>query len=150
MWAVVTSMEYALKIRTSEPMDEVEERVREELSEEGFGVLTEIDVQATLKEKLGVDRRKHRILGACNPPLADQGLSAEPDLGVLLPCNVTLYEEEDGQTVISAMKPTAALEIVDNPEIDKIARDAEARVWRAITRAAPDGEQLNEAPIEGA
>lgn len=143
----VSPMEYAIKLRTPDPMDEVEQRIRDELSEEGFGVLTEIDVQATLKEKLDVDRRAHRILGACNPALADQGLSAEPDLGVMLPCNVTLYEEE-GSTIVSAMKPTTALEIVDNPEIDKIARDAEARVHRAMKAACPEGEILNEEPIE--
>lgn len=141
-------MEYAIKVRTDEGLEDVEERVRDELSEEGFGVLTEIDVQATLREKLGKDTRKHRILGACNPALADQGLQAEPDLGVMLPCNVTLYAE-DGSTIVSAMKPTAALEVVDNPEVDKIARDAEGRVYRAVTRACPDGEVLNEDPIEG-
>lgn len=142
-------MEYAIKLATDESIEDVEERVREELGEEGFGVLTEIDVQATLKEKLGKDTRKHRILGACNPQLADQGLQAEPDLGVLLPCNVTLYEE-DGRTIVSAMKPTAALEVVDNPAVDKIANDAETRVYRALTRACPEGQLLNRESIEGA
>ncbi len=139
-------MAYAMKIRTDDTMDAVEERLRDALSDEGFGVLTEIDVQATLKEKIGVERRPHRILGACNPPLADQGLSAEPDLGVLLPCNVTLYEDADGGTIVSAMKPTTALEMVANPEVDKIAEDAEGRVWRAMRAAVPDGEVLDGAP----
>jgi uncharacterized protein (DUF302 family) len=132
-------MAYAMKVRTDRPMDEVETRVREELKEEGFGVLTEIDVRATLKEKLGKDTRDYRILGACNPELADRGLSAESDLGVMLPCNVTLYEEE-GRTVVSAMKPTGALAVVDNPDIDELAVDAEERVSRALERAVPDGE----------
>ncbi len=144
----VSSMEYAMKMRTQDAISDVEERVREELAEEGFGVLTEIDVQATLKQKLGVDREEHRILGACNPALADQGLAAEPDLGVLLPCNVTLYAGDDGGTIVSAMKPTAALELVGNPEVEKIARDAEARVWRAIQRALPKGTPLNDDPVQ--
>lgn len=137
-----------MKIRTGDTMDAVEGRLRDELADEGFGILTEIDVQATLAEKLGKDTRPHRILGACNPELADQGLSAEPDLGVLLPCNVTLYAD-DGDTVVSAMKPTAALQMIDDPTVEKIARDAEARVWSALQRAVPDGTPLNEEPIEG-
>lgn len=128
-----------MTVRTDDELADVEERVREELSEEGFGVLTEIDVQATLKEKLGKDTRDYRILGACNPELADRGLSAEPNLGVLLPCNVTLYEEE-GRTVVAAMKPTGALDVIGNPAIDELAEDAEARVSRALKRAVPDGD----------
>jgi len=142
-------MEYAIKVRTDDAMDEVEQRLREELKEEGFGVLTEIDVKATLAEKLGKETREHKILGACNPELADRGLSAEPDLGVLLPCNVTLYAEGD-DTIVSAMKPTSALEIVDNPSVEKIGADAEQRIHRAVTRACPDAESLNTEPIEGA
>lgn len=137
----VPALEYAMKLATEDAIDDVEARVRDELADEGFGVLTEIDVQATLKEKLGKDTRDHRILGACNPELADRGLSAEPDLGVMLPCNVTLYED-DGRTIVSAMKPTGALEIVDNPAIDELAEDAEARVSRALDRACPDGTEL--------
>lgn len=138
-----------MKVATDEEMSDVEPRIRDELAEEGFGILTEIDVQATLKEKLGKDTRPHRILGACNPELADQGLSHESDLGVLLPCNVTLYEEND-RTIVSAMKPTRALEIVGNPAIEELAKDAEGRVFRAIERACPDAERLSEEPIAGA
>lgn len=141
-------MEYAIKVRTNDAMDDVEERLREELSEEGFGVLTEIDVKATLAEKLGKDTREHKILGACNPQLADQGLSAEPDLGVLLPCNVTLYADGDA-TIVSAMKPTTALEMISNPTVEKIAREAERSIYEAITRAVPDADLLNEEAIEG-
>lgn len=139
-----------MKTRTDEAMDAVEQRLRDELAEEGFGVLTEIDVRATLKEKLGVDRAEHRILGACNPELADEGLAAEPDLGVMLPCNVTLYADEAGRTVVSAMKPTAALSLIDDPTVEKLAKDAEGRVWSAIERAVPDGTPLNEEPIRTA
>lgn len=131
-----------MKMVSEEPMDAVEERLREALSDEGFGVLTEIDVQATLAKKLGVERSPYRILGACNPALADEGLQAEPDLGVLLPCNVTLYEGEGGSTVVSAMRPTAMLELVENPEVEGIANDAEERVWRAMEHALPKAEAL--------
>lgn len=137
-----------MKVATEDAMDAVERRLREELAEEGFGVLTEIDVQATLKQKLGEDTRPHRILGACNPELAHEALGLERDLGVLLPCNVTLYEQGE-RTIVSAMKPTSALQIVDNPKISKLAEDAESRVYRAIERACPDGQRLSEEPIAG-
>jgi uncharacterized protein (DUF302 family) len=129
-------MEYAMKRTTDEPMDEVEKRVREALAEEGFGILTEIDVQATLKTKIDVDRPAYKILGACNPTFANQALEAAPDLGVLLPCNVCLYED-NGTTVVSAMKPTAALGLVDNPTVSEIGHEVEKRVWRALERAVP-------------
>lgn len=129
-------MPYALKVRTDEPLNHVDPRIREALKEEGFGVLTEIDVQATLKEKLGIERGPMRILGACNPALAHQALEAEPDVSVFLPCNVTLHAHE-GRTVVSAMKPTAALTLVQNDAVAKIAEDAEARIVRALRAALP-------------
>jgi uncharacterized protein (DUF302 family) len=96
------------------PVDEAIARTKAALSEQGFGVLTEIDVQRTLKEKRGVAMPPYVILGACNPPLAEQALAAEPDIGLLLPCNVIVYER-DGQSVIAAMDPEPVLGLVDNP-----------------------------------
>ncbi len=126
-----------MKRITDEALPDVEARVRTELKEVGFGILTEIDVKKTLKEKIDVDRPPYRILGACNPKLADRGLDAEPDLGVLLPCNVVLYEQ-DGRTVVSAMKPTAALSLVENDQVEGLAQEAERLVWSALEKAVPN------------
>lgn len=104
---------YTLSATTPLPFADAVERVRAELKTEGFGVLCEIAVQATLREKLGVEREPHLILGACNPPLAHQVLEVEPDLGVLLPCNVVIYQR-GGETQISAIDPERLLSIVDN------------------------------------
>ena len=107
-------------------------RVTELLADEGFGVLTEIDVKATLKKKLDVDFRRYLILGACNPPLAHRALSAETDVGVLLPCNVCVSEREGGGSRVAAMNPTAAFELIDNPEVSPIARDVRERIQRVL------------------
>ena len=101
------------------------------LKAEGFGVLTEIDVQATLKAKLGIDRPPYVILGACNPALSHRAIEAEPSVGALLPCNVVL-REDGGDTIVEAMDPQAALGIVGSPEIEPIAREARERLERAI------------------
>src|SRR6266545_6809379 len=113
---------YTMTDRTALPFNEAVERVRQELQAEGFGVLCEIDVQATLKEKLGVDREPYLILGACNPPLAHRALEAEPDLGTLLPCNVVVYRHE-GETHISAIDAERMLSIVDNAELAAVAAE---------------------------
>ena len=127
---------YAMKVVTTDPLDKVELRVREELARDGFGILTEIDVQATLKKKIDLDRPPYRILGACNPKLAARGLAAEPELGVLLPCNVCLWV--DGRnTVVAAMKPTAALALTSSPVVHGLAEEAERLVWGALLRAVP-------------
>ena len=103
------------------------------LKAEGFGVLTEIDVQDTLRKKLEVDFRPYRILGACNPPLADRALHAELEIGLLLPCNVIVYETEPGKSAVSAMAPIAAVGIVgENPELQAVAQDADQRLRRAL------------------
>lgn len=107
-------------------------RVREALAREGFGILTEIDVQATLKKKLGVERKPYVILGACNPPLAHQALEAEPAIGVLLPCNVDVFEGDDGGTYVQAVRPQALFRIVENPAVKPIADDVDARLQRVL------------------
>jgi uncharacterized protein (DUF302 family) len=126
---------YTLSEKTTLPFDQALERVREGLKAEGFGVLCEIDVQATLKEKLGVDGEPYTILGACNPPLAHQVLEAEPDLGVLLPCNVIVYQR-DGDTHISAIDAERMLSIVGNEQLAPIAADVKHRLGEVVTRVA--------------
>ncbi len=105
-------------------------RVTEELAREGFGVLTEIDVKATLKKKIDVDRRPYIILGACNPALANQALNAEPDIGVLLPCNVIVREEEDDSITVTFMDPESVLQLVGRPEVQPLAEEVKARLER--------------------
>ena len=124
---------YALTGETTMPLAEAVERVREELKVEGFGVLTEIDVQATLKEKLDIEVEPYVILGACNPPLAHQALQAEPDLGVLLPCNVVVYER-NGFTHVSAVDAERMLSIVENDQLADVAEDVRARLGAVVDR----------------
>lgn len=126
---------YTLSATTPLPFADVVDRVRAELKTEGFGVLCEIDVQATLREKLGVEGEPYLILGACNPPLANQALQAERELGVLLPCNVVVYQN-GGETQISAIDPERMLSIVDNDELAPVAADVKARLGAVVERAA--------------
>lgn len=107
-------------------------RVTELLAGEGFGILTEIDVTATVKKKLGKDFRRYVILGACNPPLAHQALTAEPLIGVLLPCNVVVMERDGGGSLVAAMKPTGAFELVENPAAAPLAEEVESRLTRVL------------------
>ena len=130
-----TATSYTLTTTTTAPFADTVERVRAELKEEGFGVLCEIDVQATLKQKLGVDREPYLILGACNPPLAHQALSTEPELCTLLPCNVVIYRHND-TTHISAIDAERMLEIVDNDQLAPIAAQVRDKLTRVIERAA--------------
>ncbi|MFB6094874.1 MAG: DUF302 domain-containing protein [Halodesulfurarchaeum sp.] len=119
--------------------DAVLDRTVEALSEEGFGVLSDIDVAGTLEEKLGVeDFGDYRILGACIPPLAHEALEAEKQLGTVLPCNVIVYEDGDGQVTVAAVDPTELLSVVDNPELDEVAEEVDARFDRVFaTLSAP-------------
>ena len=126
--------DYSLSTTTQLPFDEAVERIRAELTTEGFGVLCEIDVQATLKAKLAVDGEPYLILGACNPALAHQALTAEPDLGVLLPCNVVVYTR-GGETHISAVDAERMLSIVDNDALAPIAADVKRRLIAVVERA---------------
>jgi uncharacterized protein (DUF302 family) len=118
------------------PYAQAVEKATAALKEEGFGVLTEIDVKATLEKKLDVDFRRYVILGACNPPFAYQALQAELEIGLLLPCNVIVYETEDGGSVVSAMNPMAALGVVDNPAMNNIAEQVTAKIERAVDSLA--------------
>ncbi len=121
------------------PYADVVERTKAALKEQGFGVLTEIDVKATMKEKRGIDFRPYIILGACNPPLAEQALTAETDIGLLLPCNVIVYEEDDG-CVVAAMDPQPVLGLVQNDALAPLAAQVRAKLTAAIEAlAAPTG-----------
>ena len=130
----LTDTAYTLSGSTSLDFPDAVSRVRETLAEEGFGILTEIDVQATLQEKLGEDLPPYLILGACNPPYAHQALELEPELGALLPCNVVVYTQQDGTTRVSAVDPVAMLGMVGRPELEPIADEIEEKIERALQK----------------
>lgn len=131
----MTNRDYGIRKTLDIGFDEAVVRTRELLQTEGFGVLTEIDMKAKLKEKIGVDVRRYLILGACNPPLAYKALQAEPEIGLLLPCNVIVYEGTDGKIVVSAMDPGVISRVVEeNPVVEEVARDARARLQRFIEK----------------
>ena len=121
---------YGFNVSVPGTLQQVEERVRAELQKEGFGVLTEIDVSATLKKKLGVEHRPYRILGACNPMLANQAIQADPDIGLLLPCNVVVREEENGSITVGFMDPVAVLSLVDRAGIEILAAEVRGKLER--------------------
>ena len=122
---------YGLFARTGMPYDEALAHVKAALKEQGFGVLTEIDVKATMKEKLGVEFRHYDIIGACNPPLAHRALSSELDIGLLLPCNVVVYEDEQGTTV-GALDPESMMGFTGNDALAPIASEARERLKKAL------------------
>lgn len=128
---------YGIRTHLDAGLDEAIERATAALKEEGFGVLTRIDVHSTLKEKLGVDHRPYVILGACNPQLAHRGLEAEPELGLLLPCNVVVAEEEGGGCTVAAIDAGVMLGVVGNDALAPIASEAQESLRRAIERLGP-------------
>lgn len=128
---------YSFSIQLKGDVDTIEQQVVEALKEEGFGVLTEIDVQATLKKKLGIDQRRYKILGACNPSLAHQALEADPDIGLLLPCNVVVREEEDASITVAFMDPEAVLKLVDRDDVSLLAKEVRTRLKR-VSQALED------------
>ena len=121
---------YGFSTTVSGSMEDVESKVVAALQAEGFGVLTEIDVKAVMRKKLDLDKRPYKILGACNPALANQALTAEPDIGLLLPCNVVIREEESGDMTVAFMDPQAVLQLVDRPEIAELAGEVRAKLER--------------------
>ena len=124
---------YGIGVTVKLPYDEAVARTRDELAKEGFGVLTEIDVRATLRKKLDVEFRPYIILGACNPPLAHKALSAERDIGLLLPCNVIVYEsDQPGTSVVAAMDPVEALALTGNDDVRPLAEEVRGRLERVL------------------
>ncbi len=129
----INDIGYGFSLEVPLPYDRAVERAREELAKEGFGVLTEIDVKATMKKKLDVEFRPYIILGACNPPLAHQALSALPDIGLLLPCNVIVYATDDpGRSLVAVIDPVTQLEITGDEQIRPIAEQVRGKLERVL------------------
>ena len=125
-------MKYYIEKTTEYGFDKAIKIVTEELKKEGFGVLTEIDVQATLKKKLDVNFKKYQILGACNPPFAHEALKAENKIGAMLPCNVIVQELDNGKTEVAAVDPVASMQAVENDELSDIANEIRAKLEKVI------------------
>ena len=125
-------MSYAFTREVNLTYEEAIVKVTEELKKEGFGVLTEIDVKATLKKKLDVDFNKYIILGACNPSFAYKSLQAQEDIGLLLPCNVIIYENKEGKTIVSAINPKDMLSVIPNTELDEISTQVAEKLSRVV------------------
>lgn len=126
---------YSFQVRLDLPYEDAVDRTTAALKAQGFGVLTEIDVKATLKQKLGADFRKYVILGACNPPLAHRALSMDLSVGLLLPCNVVVYED-DGGSVVSILDPMAMLGVAHKPELEWVAQEARTRLEQVVKALA--------------
>jgi uncharacterized protein (DUF302 family) len=136
---LIEETRYGIRRTVAMPFEQALNKVKAALQEEGFGVLTEIDIQAKLKEKLGVDFKKYSILGACNPPLAYKALQAEPEIGLLLPCNVVVYEQDAKSSVVAAIDPDSMISVVgDNPAVKQVARYARRRLERVMEHIAQD------------
>lgn len=126
-------MEYYISTKLDKPFEEAIEEVTEALKEEGFGVLTEIDVKSTLKEKLDVDFKKYQILGACNPGFAYKALQSEDKIGTMLPCNV-IVEESNGGVEVSAVNPLASMQAIENPALEEIAEEVRGLLEKVINK----------------
>ncbi|PKQ61260.1 hypothetical protein BZG02_16640 [Labilibaculum filiforme] len=126
-------MSYYIHLRTNFKFDDAVDRVTKALQTEGFGILTDIDVKATLKEKLDVNFKKYRILGACNPSFAYKAFQVEDQIGIMMPCNVTVIEQDNGHVDISMMDPTAAFNVIENEELQPFARELKDRLERCLT-----------------
>ena len=127
----MTTKQYGMSVHTDLSPADAEDRMRTALADEGFGILTEIDVAATLHAKLGIERKPYKILGACKPPLANRALEADESIGLLLPCNVVVYEDDDG-TVVAAIEPLTMVEL--SPGLQDVAEEARASLERALQR----------------
>ncbi len=125
---------YAMRRTLEMGFEEADRRTRAALEEEGFGVLTEIDVKATLKEKLDADFRRYEILGACNPPLAHRALQADGDIGLLLPCNVVVQEAEGGGTIVEAVDPVVQMGVAESQDLPELAEEVRAKLRRVLDR----------------
>ncbi len=123
---------YGIRTVVNLPYEQALARIRASLAENGFGILTEIDMKAKMKEKLGVEMRRYMILGACNPPLAHKAVEIETDIGLLLPCNVIVYEEGAGQSVVAALDPGSMVSMTGNPQLEQVATEARAKIVKAI------------------
>ena len=121
---------YGFNVTLKTTFDEAVSTVLEALKQEGFGVLSDLDIQAAMKEKLGAEIRRYRILGACNPPLALKALTADPDIGLLLPCNVVVREDADGGITVGLVDPQAMMQVASNAQVKEVADDASARLRR--------------------
>lgn len=138
-------MDYTMKTSVSGDFDAVVDATMAALADEGFGVLSDIDVQATLREKLDEDFRQYRILGACNPPLAHEALNEEIELGALLPCNVVVYETDEGTVAVSAVDPQQLIGVADNEALDSVATEVGERLERVLAAVTDDLERPSEA-----
>ena len=130
--------EYAFSTVLDTSYEDAVSKVTDALKEEGFGILTEIDVKSTLKKKLGVDFRKYVILGACNPPYAHRTLQADLDVGLLLPCNVIVYETDDKKAYVSALNPVSALEVIKSRELRAIAGEVSEKLKSVLDKVAKE------------
>lgn len=127
---------YGIVRRVALPYEQAVAQTRQALKEEGFGVITEIDVQKTVKEKLGEEFRPYLILGACNPPLAHQALTVEPEIGLLMPCNVCVWDNQDGSSTVAAVDVDALFRLLDNPRLAELARNIQHKLSQVVERVA--------------
>jgi uncharacterized protein (DUF302 family) len=126
-------MSYFISLRTNYKFEDAIDRISRALQTEGFGILTDIDVKSTLREKLDVDFKKYRILGACNPSFAYKALQVEDQIGILMPCNVTVIEQDNGHVDISVMDPTASFNVIENEELQPFAQELKNKLERCLT-----------------